>query len=393
MSKPISLTPSQQGDLFILNLPPSISPTGKRARKTFRSRKEALTFVEDLKRQQETGLRVARRAHPDLIRTAVDADELFRSVYGFHGGLPEAVAEFMERLDRERKLPTFEGLMEAFERDHAKDWARGSRDRQSWFRKHVEGMAIPAGQLFEPGFWADWLNLKAATEGWADKTFNDVAGMLSSIFEHGVKRAAITYNPIKGVKRRKVKRKARAVFTVDQVRDLMAAAWNEPKGNQEMVPYFALAVFAGLRPADTDSEISKLTWEDINWEEGWIRVGEDFDTKTETKRHVRMEDNLRAWLEPFRGRSGKVVPKNLRKRRKAITDSAGVPWGPSVRDISRHTYGSYLDAKHRDYKVICEMMGHTSITTYQQHYRNTRTRAEGAEFWAIMPPIKTECRS
>lgn len=391
MPKPIALTPSFQGDKWVLNLPAAVSPSGKRARKYFPSEKDAKAFAEGLKKQQAAGIKVASRANPDLIRDAVDLDERLRLLYGLT--LREAVEELMRRLDLERRQPTFLNLLEAHERDHSPGWEAGSRQRQAWFRKQVEGVEIPAGQLFQAEFWSRWLNETALAHGWSDGSFNAVAGMLSSVFEHGVRKGLITFNPAKGVKRRKVRRKARAVLTVDQAQSLMNAAWAEK--DKAMVPYFALAIFAGLRPADTDSEISNLTWEDINWEEGWIRVGADFDTKTETKRFVHIEDNLRAWLEPFKGRTGPVVPMNLRRRRTAVIKAANVPWGKDedgndIRDISRHTYGSYLEAKYRGkgnaYAIICENMGHTSIQTYQQYYRNARTRAEGEAFWAIMPP-------
>ena len=152
-----------------------------------------------------------------------------------------------------------------------------------------------------------------------------------------------------------------------------------------MVPFFAIAIFAGLRP-DEKGEIYRLQWEDVNFKEGWIRVGFE-ENKTDTKRFVESEPNLLKWLEPWKGAKGAVVPRNFRRRRRNITRGkyqAGegapeekwdelVPYGQEVRDITRHSYGSYYDAKYRDRNRLKENMGHSSFSTYEQHYRNARS--------------------
>lgn len=142
-----------------------------------------------------------------------------------------------------------------------------------------------------------------------------------------------------------------------------------------------------------DSEIAHLWWEDFNWQENWIRVCERHDGKTEdAKRHVDLEPNLKTWLEPFMDRRGVVVPVNLRKRRQDVIKLAGVRWGVEFRDITRHTYGSHLEAKCRAegidaYSAICANMGHTSPSTFRRHYRNSRTKPQAKAFWAITAPV------
>lgn len=390
-----SIEPRRHGNKFVVSLPPALSDTGKRKRHSFDTQKEAQQFADSFKKDREVGLQIASRASTQLIRAAVDLDEELRYHYGFEGGLVEAVEELKRRLDAERVLPTFHTLLARFEKDRGVDWSEGSMGRQEWFRKQVADVNFAPHQLFLSDTWSEWLNARAEEQNWSEGTFNAAAGMLSSVFEHGIKKSLITFNPMRGVCRKKVRNGAPAVYTVSQTEALLNCAWNH---DRELVPYFAIAVFAGLRPADKDSEISRLTWEDINWDERWIRVNA---TKTETVRYVNMEDNLLAWLKPFQGRTGSVVPVNLTRRRRDIIRgryqspkgtpasewTALVPNGESYRDITRHTFGSYLDAKYRDYRVITEQMGHTDIKTYQSHYRNARTKKEGEQFWAIMPPV------
>jgi integrase len=138
----------------------------------------------------------------------------------------------------------------------------------------------------------------------------------------------------------------------------------------------------------------------VNLDEGWIRVAAKFDNKTETKRFVQIEPNLKLWLEPCKKDSGRVVPKNLRTRRRWITRGKYqcppgppedkwtqlVPFGSELRDITRHTFGSFLEAKYRDRNRVKEAMGHADFKTYEQHYRNARSPQEAEAFWSIVPP-------
>ena len=125
-------------------------------------------------------------------------------------------------------------------------------------------------------------------------------------------------------------------------------------------------------------------------------------SKTGTQQNLEgpMEDNLHAWLLPFKGEKGRVMPANVVRRRRYITRGKCqspegttpdeweelVPYGLHVRDITRHTYGSYLEAKYRDRNIVKENMGHTDFRTYEQHYRNARSPKEAEEFWGIYPP-------
>ena len=63
-----------------------------------------------------------------------------------------------------------------------------------------------------------------------------------------------------------------------------------------------------------------------------------------------------------------------------------VPNGSDYVDISRHTYGSYLEGKYGDRNMVMANMGHTNFTTYEQHYRNARSPKEAECFWNIRPP-------
>jgi hypothetical protein len=166
-----------------------------------------------------------------------------------------------------------------------------------------------------------------------------------------------------------------------------------------MAPWFAVAIFLGLRP---DSELNRCRFEHFNWEEGHLKV---LESKNGTKfRFVELNDAIRAWIDPWRNKKGFVkVQKNHRRRYEQIikgyyttekakfrdrnTWKALVQWDT---DITRHTYGSYFEAENRGdagcREKLASNMGHTSFKTFNTYYRNSRTKKEAAIFWGSRPP-------
>lgn len=399
MGRHASLVPRRDSkkNLWVVSLPPGLSPNGRRKREYFRNKKEADQRSEQLIGLEKHSRRAAREAGPELVKTAVNYDELFRDIYGFDGGLAQACEDFIRRLDKERKSLSFGELLENYERDNCKNWRDAYTTKWGWFQRQVSELAGKPTVLLSSSFWVEWLDQRAKIQGWSPQTFNEVAGLLSSVWNYGVALESVGRNPILGVKRQKVRRTVKAIYTVEQVEKLMHCTWEY---DRQMIPYFAMALFAGLRP-DEGSEISNLLWEDVDFDHGNIRVGATFDTKTGTKRFVEMEANLREWLLPWRGSSGPLAVTNLRRRRQWITRGRYqspegtpekewtplVPYGPEARDITRHTYGSFLEGKYRDRNKVMANMGHTDTKTFEQHYRNARSPQEAERFWSIVPPV------
>ena len=333
---------------------------------------------------------------PELIRAAVNFDELFRDVYSFEGGLVEACELHMKQLDRDHQSVTFRKLLDTYEENNIANWGKSYTSHWNTLRKLLADLESRSLVVLTVAFWRQWLASTAAEQSWGDRTFNDYTSMLSSVWKFAVKHEFAEKNPIEGIVRRKVKKKTVAVYSVQQVRDLLNASW---KHDRDLVPFFAIAIFAGIRP-DVTGELGRLVWEDVNFEERWIRVAAKFDNKTEKKRFVPIEPNLLTWLNDWKGEKGIILPKNFVKRRRYLTRGKYqsppktpssqwkelVPYGPNVRDITRHTYGSYLEAKYRDRNIVKENMGHADFETYEQHYRNARTPKQAAQFWAISAP-------
>jgi len=398
MPRIAKLTPKLDPDRkrWVLTIPPKFSPTGGRRREFFETEAQALERSREIRRNLEFSREVAMKAGPDLIRTAVNYDDHFRDVYGFEGGLKEACETFARRLDQESRAPLHGELVKSYESAHEAGWTEAYRSKWQWIASALEPLAKKTTVRMDGQFWSQWLDSTCRERGWSPGTYNDLLTMTRSIWKHALGQDLVARNPLEGLRRRPVPVVAKAIYTVEEVRRILDCAWRH---DRDMVPFFAIAFFAGLRP-DKGSEIARLTWEDIHFEEKWIRVGGDFRNKTKTKRYVPMEDNLCEWLAPWRGTSGSVVPANLTRRRQWIlrgryTSGAGLPeqeWtelapsGMDYRDATRHTYGSFLEAKYRDRARVMTNMGHTSPKTYQQHYHNARSPKEAEAFWSLLPP-------
>lgn len=382
---------------WYVSIPADLSETGRRRRKYFATKEEAAGEGEDARKLKSESEAVVRRAGPELIATAVNYDELLRDLYGY-SGLAEACEDLMRIKDREARSETLGALLDGYEKDNSPNWTKRYATNWRWFRKKFADLEDKRAIHLDPDFWTRWFNDRARQENWKDRTFNDVRRMLSGVWRRACMHGAVEKNPIDGVRARKLRQEEKTVYTVEQVEAVLNCAW---KHDREMVPFFALAIFAGLRP-DEKGEISRLKWEDIDFDSNEIRVG--FGNKTGTKRFVEMEPNLKEWLLPWKGKTGPVMPKNFRRRRRDVTrgkyqanDGAPesewnelVSYGSEVRDITRHTYGSYFEAKFKDPNRLKLNMGHTDFSTYEQHYRNARPRKEAEKFWNIRPPSEED---
>ncbi len=168
----------------------------------------------------------------------------------------------------------------------------------------------------------------------------------------------------------KERRKEVEVLTVEQARKLLA------KSSREMLPYWAIGLFAGLRP----SEIRNLQWSDVDFEDALITVR---STKTDRKRYVKMQPNLIEWLTPHRQDGGKVAaPLNFRKSYALDRGSAELASWPI--NAMRHSFGSYWLAQFNDKNALALQMGN-SPDVITAHYERAVRPKEAHRYWAITP--------
>ncbi len=165
------------------------------------------------------------------------------------------------------------------------------------------------------------------------------------------------------------------VLSVEQAKKLLKAS------SRDMLPYWAIGLFAGLRP----SEIRKLHWSDVDLDDALITVR---SSKTGRKRFVKIQQNLAQWLEPHPRDEGKVVaPANFRRSYPADRAAAGLTDWPT--NCMRHSFGSYHVAQFADIPALAVQMGN-SPEIIERHYRKAVRPKEAHRYWALTPDTVTE---
>lgn len=230
-----------------------------------------------------------------------------------------------------------------------------------------------------------------------------------ALFNYAVKRGYRDGNPAAVIEAPKKNRDHThiAVLTPDEAQRLMAAA---QKHDPKMVPFFAIGLFAGLRP---ENELAGLDWASIDFEHSTIHV-QAASAKTRRERYVDMSANLIEWLTPFkqdagpvhfarasfnkvREKAGLIPPREEKghyelKRADGRTfkqKKLGARTGEKVwkADIMRHTFASYHLAAHNDAGKTASQLGHgTHLEMLFQHYRRAVRAEQAKAFWAIRPP-------
>jgi integrase len=221
--------------------------------------------------------------------------------------------------------------------------------------------------------WLDSLKDKKTGENLSRLSRSNYARALAVMFAYAVKRKYATQNPFKEISKPTGGTKPE-VLTVEQTARLLEVA------SPEMLPYIAIGAFAGLRA----SEIERLDWRDINFDENEIAVNSESKSG---ERHVDMLPNLREWLLPLRKHSGKITPENFRKHFDAAREAAGlVPWPDNA---LRHSFGSY-HLKHFGNDALTRLqMGHwRDSTVLFGHYRRAVTRRNAERYWKLVPKVK-----
>lgn len=207
--------------------------------------------------------------------------------------------------------------------------------------------------------------------------------LFAQFFNYCIRKTYIKENPATGkiIKVKVPKKEKITVLTVDEAEKLMRAAETESEGS--MMPYFALALFAGIRP---DGELRRLTWEDINEKRIFLK---DEITKTKRWRAITpIPANLAAWLAkvPEKKRKGRIFPHpngTFRARFDKIRTTAGLKeiWDE---DITRHSFASYWLAENKDREALTEILGNSEKMLFD-HYREFIEEEEAPKYWQILP--------
>lgn len=215
------------------------------------------------------------------------------------------------------------------------------------------------------------------------KTYNNRRGILSTFFKFAFHRSWIVENPILRVPHHRIRRRRgiATTFTAAQARDLMEHFEGFEGGR--WVPYFALCLFAGIRPGVPDGEITKLRPEAVCLDTSTISITAEV-SKVREPRSVAIQPNLAAWLKAYPLERFPIVVADFQKRRAKFAKKFGL-----THDVLRHTFISMFVAKFRSMGEAALQAGN-SESIIRKHYLNLKIQAEADEFFSILP--KRACR-
>lgn len=235
-------------------------------------------------------------------------------------------------------------------------------------------------------------NMGKEPKGFSMKTWNNRRALLGTFFRYAVTRKWIVRNPIQDVRQFRVKhrRGTAATLTSEKAGKLMAflETYNgasdakNPRTVFEpgfLVPYFALALFAGVRPDWKYGEISKFRPEHIDFDNGVIRIEPEI-SKVNERRIVKLQPNLRAWLEKYPLTEEGAVPRPNPDRVLADIRSTF----DLGHDVLRHTYISMTVGAFKSVGDAALQAGN-SEAVIRKHYLDLKTESEADQFWRIMP--------
>jgi integrase len=210
------------------------------------------------------------------------------------------------------------------------------------------------------------------------KTHNNRRGILSTFFKYAFQRDWIADNPILKVPHYRIRKKrgGAQTFTVEQARTLMEAMETYQGGI--WVPYFALCLFAGIRPAVPDGEITKLQPAAVDLDARIITISAEV-SKVREARKVTIQPNLAAWLRAYPLDKFPIVLGNFKKRRQKFAKQFNL-----THDVLRHTFISMFVAKFRSLGEAAIQAGN-SEAIIRKHYLDLKSVADGDAFWRIMP--------
>jgi integrase len=212
--------------------------------------------------------------------------------------------------------------------------------------------------------------------GAAPSTVRNAVLPLRAIYRRAVARTDVLVNPTEGLtlpavrgRRERIARAAEAAALISAVPTQDQAIW-------------ATALYAGLRLG----ELKALRWQDIDLEQGVIRVERSWDRQTGPiapksragTRRVPLAAPLRAYLAAHQlaqppGNDLVFGRPDGQPFSQAVTDRARAAWTKTgLRPIGlhecRHTYASYMIAAGINAKALSNYMGHSSITTTLDRY-------------------------
>jgi integrase len=209
------------------------------------------------------------------------------------------------------------------------------------------------------------------------KTYNNRRGIVSTFLKFALQRDWVTDNPLDKIPQRRIRRRrgGAVTFSAQQAKDLMAFV---EEHYATAVPFFALCLFAGIRPCLRTGEILRLQPAHVKLDDGMIRIDAEV-SKVREPRNITIQPNLAAWLRAYPLRKFPIIPANLQHIREKVGQKF-----PLSHDVMRHTFISMFVAKFRSLGEAALQAGN-SESIIRRHYLDLKSTEEAEQFFGVLP--------
>ena len=354
---------------------------GERIRKNFKTREEAAAEKASLEikaEQATSGLHsVATGLTVDQVR---DAETAMRRLYGQSHSLAFCVEYTLTNYRApEREQPLTEGVAEYLAARN-RDVERGvvSLVQVGNIKKELKLLLAHFPGVTISSLTPEGLTVFCERGKPALKTYDNRRSILSTFFKFAFQKSWIVKNPVEKIPFYRIahRRGSARTLSAAQAQDLMAYIETFEEGR--LVPFFALCLFAGIRPCIRTGEIMKIKPGDINLETGVIHIEPEV-SKVRMKRNVTIQPNLAVWLRAYPVDKHVIVPANLEEVRTRIAKKFNL-----THDVMRHTFISMFVAKFRSMGEAALQAGN-SESIIRKHYLDLKGKEEAEAFFNIVP--------
>lgn len=376
------VTHSVRKDRWMVNVPGSVTASGRRERHYFETKKEALAKASDMRKAYHEYGSQASAITPSLAEAAVQAAEKLKP---FGVTLTAAIADYLAILETRERSVT---LAEAASR-----WLASKGDcrdeTQKSYRYTVKRLQPLEDQIMAE-ITAD--DIEAAIES-SPSVFEGHRRNARALFEFAARKGWCESGVTRTIAKRKYQSGEITTLTPMQVRELLSSAEaNYP----ETVAGFAVALFAGIRLG----ELERLKWENV-YDDG-IEVS-SANAKKRRRRFVPMNPTLKAWLAGRRAENPGclIIPANWTEKSKGVRRIAGfdvvarilkeptkLPKGAPKwpQNAMRHTHASAAVANGITLDELIFSFGHTGTPEMlKSHYVGLYRPNDAVAFWGIGP--------
>ncbi len=387
MPRKAEITIYRDGKRYVVNIPAGLSPTGKRQRLFFATKRMAEMKKESLRRKAyeygKSGMAIKASLAEDATRAAAILEP-----WGIT--LTEAATFTAEHRIRQQASISF---AELWERHRV-----ALEGRSDDYRRKLDLLGRKLNPKIGNVLVCDLDHRTVADAVSAGHQtahgFNAALRAISPAFNRAVREDWASENPCDRIERRNTGRHEIRFLSVEQSKKVIQSCRNFRKDKtkpefmrkdaRDCLPAICVMLFAGVRP----KEMERLEWSDIDMEDRTIRIS-NLKAKTDRSRHFEMPDPLPKWLAtiPVGERQGAIVPASWGHKWKAIRRHAGFS---EIPDALRKTFVTHHLAAFGDVNATRAIIGHEVGDVLFSHYRGAVSKKQGLAFFEILPTADGE---